>query len=68
MPGVRALLKVEMEAVQAGAEAGILKAVLVVVSKVEIMVDFPERMEVTLYQLGGHHHLQVMVEQMESVE
>jgi hypothetical protein len=68
LPGARALPKVEMEAVLVVVAEDILKAVLVVVSKVEIMVDFPERMGVILYQLVGRHHLQVMVEQMESVE
>jgi hypothetical protein len=57
-----------MEVVLEVVVADIPRVAQVVVSKVEIMVDFPERMGVTLYQLVGRHHLQVMVEQMESVE
>jgi hypothetical protein len=68
LPEVRALPKVAMEVVLEVVVADIPRVAQVVVSKVEIMVDFPERMGVTLYQLVGCHHLQVMVEQMESVE
>jgi hypothetical protein len=68
LPEVLALLKVEMVVALAAEVVDILKAVLVVVSKVEITVDFLEQMGVILCHQGGQHRLQAMVEQMEFVE